>query len=207
MQPLIKVCGLTRQEDLTLVEKLGFDFAGFIFASKSPRFLQPVKAASLTSSSIKRVGVFVDASVEEIVATMQQANLHLAQLHGLYSVSDCERIGVERVIKVFWPERYKNIQDFQHELDSYTEACSMFLCDAGTSGGGSGKPFDWSVLDKIKPLRPMMLSGGLTPALALTAWQQAGGSLAGLDVNSGVEEHPGIKNRVLLESLRANFVI
>ena len=101
----IKVCGITRQSDLSTAMGMGAHFCGFIFHPGSPRYIAPSRAAALDSALIRRVGVFVNQNAEEIMDIMKTARLEFAQLHGAHSLDCARRIGPEKVIRVLWPDR------------------------------------------------------------------------------------------------------
>lgn len=202
-KPLIKVCGLTRQADLQQVEAAGFDYAGFIFAVHSPRAISPEQAQNLISYRVRRVGVFTDTPVHAIGGIMEMARLDFAQLHGPYSPEDCKAIGPQRVIRVLWPESYASPQAFAADIALFSPYAAMFVLDAGKEGGGSGKLVDWGLASHMAFAKPALLAGGIGPFNARAAWHTVRGTLAGLDVNSGVENAPGCKSERLLRALAA----
>lgn len=186
---LIKFCGLTRQEDCDMARELGANFCGFIFHPKSPRFIPPEKAAHLRCGPSARVGVFTGNDAGEIVATARAAHLDYVQLHGNQPEAVAKAIGLP-VIRVLWPERHGSIQELSGFASGF--GADYFLLDAGKSGGGSGKALDFATLADIRLTAPWLLAGGLdagniTEALAAC-------SPAGLDINSGVESAPGLKD-------------
>jgi phosphoribosylanthranilate isomerase len=192
----IKVCGLTRQEDIDVCRELGADLAGFIFHPKSPRSVDPERAASLETGKLLRVGVFVRQDPKEVLAIMEACRLDLAQLHGDQDEGFCARLGPDRVIRTFWPQRYQGVWDLQQGLDRYAPCCAWFLLDAGLSGGGHGARIQAPWLRKgLRFERPWILAGGLGP-------ESLGAGLAlapdGVDLNSGVESAPGVKDRQAL---------
>ena len=189
---LIKVCGLTRAQDVAACLELGIDLTGFIFHNPSPRCIKPEQAAALPRGRAMRVGVFVHQSPEEVLHIMDQGGLDLAQLHGSYSLSDCRQIGPERVIKTFWPKRHAEAVSFQHELDTYAHACRYVLLDSGISGGGHGQLTHAPWLSEVIFPCPWILAGGLGPDSALV--QVLNLKPDGIDLNSGVESAPGIKD-------------
>lgn len=196
----LKICGMKEQADLSHAAELGFDFCGFIFHEKSPRNIQPERAAGLETGKMRRIGVFVNQKAEEINGIMRLARLDFAQLHGSQSSEDIRAIGPGRVIRVLWPARYATVRELEAEAERYE--CALFLLDSGASGGGSGTRIDWKALAGLKLPAPWILAGGLGPgnlaeALSLCKpW--------GLDFNSGVEDGPGIKNHAkMLAAVRA----
>lgn len=195
---LIKICGLTRQEDLDLASRLCVQFCGFIFHSKSPRCIAPEQAARLESGSMRRVGVFVEQEAEEIRQIMQAARLDLAQLHGGQSLECALAVGAERVIRVIWPDRYTHRAVLHAELLKHARACAFYLLDAGTAGGGSGRRLEWRDLSGLRPPRPWLLAGGLSADNVRQALRQC--APGGVDFNSGIEEAPGLKNAQKLQA-------
>ena len=195
---LIKICGLTRQEDLSLAAELHFDFAGFIFYPKSPRYIDPGRCALLDSGKLKRVGVFVDQDVDTICRVAEVARLDYVQLHGKYGIDEALKIGSERVIRVLWPERYGHRATLYKDLITFADSCAFFLFDAGVNKGGSGIPFDWELIAGITFPKPWFLAGGLSPRNIDQVYAL---SPAGLDVNSGVESSAGIKDAEKMKAL------
>jgi phosphoribosylanthranilate isomerase len=198
-RPLVKVCGMTRMVDVELCVDLGVDLLGFIFHEKSPRNADPDFVASVKTGKASKVGVFVNRTVEEVLATMDRCGLHAAQLHGGQDVDFCWKIGPDRVIRAFWPDTYPSSQALLRDLENYSEVCGHFLLDAGVKGqGGTGNSIDFGMLQDIEIQTPWFLAGGLGPdnlreALAVHP--------SGLDINSGVEKAPGIKDETKLREV------
>jgi phosphoribosylanthranilate isomerase len=188
---LIKVCGLTTEDDLKVCQVMGVDLTGFIFHSPSPRNVDPGLVGSWKKKKELRVGVFVNQKPEEILEIFDAARLDLAQLHGGQSPDVCLAVGALRVIRTFWPERFDDPEDFQLEIDRFKDVCRYFLFDAGKSTGGHGRSILSPWLGRIKNPEPFFLAGGLGPEnignLPVTG-------MAGLDLNSGVELSPGRKD-------------
>lgn len=193
----VKVCGLTRDRDVRLCLELGVHYTGFIFVPESPRYITPEAAARLPRGRALRVGVFAGQSAREILAVMRVAGLDYAQLHGGEAHSLCSQVGRERVIKTLWPDRV-GLDALHEEMKEFAPVCSMFLMDAGSSGGGSGRTFDWSRFQEFSPPRPWFLAGGLHPGNIQEAMRCC--APHALDCNSGLETRPGIKDE---EKLRA----
>jgi len=193
---LIKVCGLTRAEDVDACEDLGIDLLGFIFHPKSPRSVAPEQVAGFPRGTALRVGVFVRQPREDVREIMDRAGLDLAQLHGGYTPSDCRHIGRERVIKTFWPMRHSGPETLVQEMESFAASCRYLLLDSGTSGGGHGQTTRAPWLSGASFPCPWILAGGLGPdtvrhqLLELTP--------NGVDLNSDVESSPGIKDAGLI---------
>ncbi len=189
---LIKVCGLTRQEDAKACMELGVDLTGFIFHPPSPRNVDPAHAAGIETGRAVRVGVFVRQDLEETASIMQKAGLDLAQLTGDQDPEFCKALGPERVMRVFWPERYPDRASLEKDLARFEGAARYVLLDAGTSGGGHGRSLNFSGLKGLNSPAPWFLAGGLGPDNLAKA--MAGCNPNGVDLNSGVESAPGIKD-------------
>ena len=189
---LVKVCGLTRQDDVDAAARLGADFCGFIFHRASPRYVSPGQAIRLRSGGMRRVGVFVEQDAGEIVRIMREADIDLAQLHGAQSVECALAVGRERVIRVIWPDRYMHRALLYNEIRRYADSCAFYLLDAGLAGGGSGARLEWQDLNGIKIARPWFLAGGLNAGNVERAVAQC--LPGGVDFNSGIEDAPGVKN-------------
>lgn len=198
-RPLVKVCGMTRMEDVELCMELGVDLLGFIFHPKSPRNADPDFVASVKTGRITKVGVFVDQPHEEVIEIMDRCGLHAAQLHGKQDIHFCWRIGPDRVIKVFWPDTYQSADALASDLDRFAEASGHFLLDAGKAcQGGTGQTIDFGILQDIEIQTPWFLAGGIGPhnidqVLTLEP--------PGIDINSGVECEPGIKDETKLRAV------
>lgn len=204
---LIKICGLRDTENIRAVSALGIDLTGFIFWPGSPRHVRTsdiLPEAEPSGFRPGRVGVFVDQEVSLIVQTARQARLSHLQLHGHESPSEIARLrealqrtGLEQVgiIKAISVEKAADL-----DLRRY-DVCrpDLWLFDTKCAGrGGSGKKFDWSVLESYHGPVPFLLSGGIGPgdAQALNSLQHP--MLAGIDLNSRFETAPGIKDVDLL---------
>jgi phosphoribosylanthranilate isomerase len=208
MSLLVKVCGMTLPEQVAALDELGVDLLGFIFAAKSPRRVAPEHVASIPRGRAKRVGVFVEQDADEVRRIMEVAGLDFAQLHAGQDQNFCRAVGPERVIKVFWPQRYlvdapstgqngmpdtaDALQALERDMARFADCCSLMLLDSGTSGGGHGKSLDFTALAGLSAPKPWLLAGGLSQDNAAQAIGQA--HPAGLDLNSGVEISPGIKD-------------
>lgn len=215
---LVKVCGMTREQDALLCAELGADLLGFIFHPGSPRNTTPEFPAGLKLPGVRKVGVFVGQNPVEALQIMAAGRLDLAQLHGGQTESFCQalatRIGPERIIKVFWPEKAVSLAAFQAELDRFAPYCGLMLVDAGSGGGGHGRVIGGKgggkggeILAQARFPRPWLLAGGLGPdnvSHMLSRYQSVGNGPSGLDLNSGVESAPGIKDAT---KLRAAFSV
>lgn len=169
------------------------DYLGFIFYSKSKRFVgDDFRIPKRLQQSIKRVGVFVNEVTDRILDRASLHRLDYIQLHGSESVEQCEELKARKmgVIKVFSIDQQF---DFA-EVNPYKKVVDYFLFDTKSEGfGGSGKTFDWNLLNNYDQEVPFFLSGGLSPSNILTAKKLMNMNIHAFDVNSGVEKQPGIK--------------
>lgn len=190
-----KVCGMTTAAQAMDVAGAGADLLGFIFHPASPRHVAAALPAGVDTTA-RKVGVFVRQGLEEVLALLAAGRLDLAQLHGGQDVDFCRAVGPARVVRAFWPQKYADAGQLQADLELYAPVCSWFLFDAGSSGGGHGAAFDWTVLRGIDSPRPWLLAGGLNPgnlAEALAVCRPLP-KFFGVDLNSGVEASPGVKD-------------
>lgn len=189
MKLKIKVCGLRDQTNYREVERLAPDYVGFIFHEASPRFCPYPPTGSDGTS---RVGVFVNETLETIVAKAAECSLDAIQLHGDETPELC--LALKRrnlpVIKAF---RVSETFDLSR-IGSF-EFCDYFLFDAyGDSYGGSGNQFDWQILAEYRGDVPFFLSGGIGPADVETIRKLDHPRFFGVDINSRFEIAPGFKN-------------
>ncbi len=186
----IKICGITRDEDLHAAVDLGADALGFVFYPPSPRFLDDGRAAELARQVppfVTRVGLFVNAPVEVVRATLAAVPLDLLQFHGEESPEYCAGFGMPFVKAA----RVRPGLDLVEYALSFPSARGLLL-DAYVEGyGGAGQTFDWSLIPRALPL-PVILSGGLTVANVGEAVRAL--RPAAVDVSSGVEAGKGIKD-------------
>jgi len=181
------------------------DYLGFIFYQSSPRYVgDDFEIPQGVDSKIKRVGVFVNESTELIVRLVKKHRLDAVQLHGEESPSQCQSLkalGVE-VIKVF---SIDNAFDFS-SLTSYETVVDYFLFDTkGKLRGGNGIPFDWRRIENYKGHVPFFLSGGIGIENVAALKKLEHKQLFAIDVNSGIEDRPGFKNKGKLDELLAKL--
>ena len=189
-QVKVKVCGMTSLKDALVAVEGGADAVGFIFYKKSPRSvtMKTVREIVLELPPfVDTVGVFVDETAEQINKTADYCNLDIIQLHGDESPIFCKKIR-RKVIKAF---RIKDMQSVK-KLSSFQ--VSGFLLDTFSEKlhGGTGKVFDWNLALPAKKFGPVIMAGGLTPNNVQQAVRQI--RPYGVDVCSGVESEPGIKD-------------
>jgi phosphoribosylanthranilate isomerase len=188
----IKVCGITCQEDARMAVAAGADGLGFIFVEQSPRLVEPDMVRAITEELppfVDRIGVFLDEEIDVIKEIVHYCHLTLVQLHGSESPEYCRKIS-SQVIKAF----SIRTESDSEELAAYADAASGFLLDTyhKDMAGGTGKAFDWKLVEQVKPPGPVILAGGLTPENVGEAIRQV--KPFAVDVNSGVEYQPGRKD-------------
>jgi phosphoribosylanthranilate isomerase len=187
----IKICGITRIEDALCAAESGADAVGFIFHEASPRYIAPERAKEIIAAlpaGIATVGVFVNREAEEVAQTVEDCGIDLIQLHGDESPEYCRRFPPERVIKAVFLRTPEDLR----ALDAYD--VRAFLADFREAGryGGTGKRADWGLAARLEKTHPLILAGGLCienigEALAAVA-------PGAVDINSGCERTPGIKD-------------
>ncbi|KUJ95970.1 MAG: phosphoribosylanthranilate isomerase [Desulfonauticus sp.] len=190
---LVKVCGLRQAEEVKALVEMGVDLLGFIFYPQSPRYLAPQEAAQVMPfcSQGKRVGVFVNNRVEEIVNISEIARLDYVQLHGAQDLEFCKELHFLKLIKVMWPEKYTRAKDLERDLKLFAPWVEYFLFDAGGFGGGHGRVIKQGVWEQFLADYPIILAGGIGPH---NIEQVLKYKPMGVDLNSGVEIAPGRKD-------------
>jgi phosphoribosylanthranilate isomerase len=186
----IKICGITREEDLRAAIELGADALGFVFYPPSPRFLSDARAAELARGMppfVTLVGLFVNEDAATVRRILKQIPLQLLQFHGEEDAAYCRQFGLPYIKAA----RVRPGLDLLEYAASFPDARGLLL-DAYVEGyGGVGQTFDWNLIPRNLPL-PLILSGGLDAAnvddalRTLRPWA--------VDVSSGVESSKGIKD-------------
>lgn len=189
------MCGMKFSDNISEIALLQPDFMGFIFYEKSPRNFE--NDIPDLPKSINKVGVFVNASFEEILEKTIKFQLDLVQLHGDESPEFCHLLQQNKikVIKAFSIDSQFNF----NELNNYTKFCGYFLFDTkGNNYGGNGYTFDWSVLENYKLDKPYFLSGGIgienldeVQEFLTTSYSK---NCIAIDCNSKLEISPGLKS-------------
>lgn len=187
-------------ENIKAVATLHPDFMGFVFYPKSPRFAEPLDVSVLNSlpPTIKKIGVFVNENLENILTTVYKYNLDGVQLHGTEMMKMCRKLRKAGliVIKAFPVAEAYNFKVTKR----YEGTCNYFLFDTKTdSYGGSGVKFDWGILDEYVGKTPFLLSGGIEADDAEAILKIEHPKFAGIDLNSKFEIKPGEKNLELLK--------
>ncbi|MCB5195233.1 phosphoribosylanthranilate isomerase [Deefgea salmonis] len=199
MRTRIKICGLRDAATARQVALLGADAIGLVFYPPSPRHVSVALAAEIVAALpvfVASVGLFVNASVENVSAVLEKVPLDLLQFHGDEDLAFCSQFG-RPFIKALRVKPGINLLEYAASFVS--PLCRGILLDAWVDGvpGGTGESFDWQALPNEWPL-PLILSGGLHPenvAAAIACVQPWA-----VDVSSGVEQCKGIKDLVLVES-------
>ncbi|MEO7175867.1 MAG: phosphoribosylanthranilate isomerase [Saprospiraceae bacterium] len=184
-------------ENISEISSLQPDLMGFIFYIKSKRFVGKnfsKDAMKLIPERVKKVGVFVNESFENIMAKYETYELDLLQLHGDESVQLCQQLWDKHIPVI----KAMPVDDgFEPDLlKAYQPYCSYFLFDTKTAGfGGSGQTFDWRNLEKYKLETPFLLSGGLGIENIEEVLNLEHPMLQAVDLNSRIESKPGLKER------------
>ncbi|MBT7957308.1 MAG: phosphoribosylanthranilate isomerase [Rhodospirillaceae bacterium] len=202
----VKICGLDRAESVDTAVSFGADYVGFVFYPPSPRNLSAADAAPLIArvpETVSRVGLFVDPTDAEIEAVLENSELDLIQLHGaetparLQEIKQLTSLPTMKVIKLA-------SQDDLAGAVEYYDSADRLLFDAkpptemtNALPGGNALVFDWELLRDAKIPLPWMLAGGLTSENLAEA-VAISGAIA-IDVSSGVEDSPGVKNLTRIE--------
>lgn len=195
---IVKVCGITEIDQFGWLEKHNTEMIGLNFYQKSKRYIKDLSLIEKSTNS-KKVGVFVNSTYDEVISKFNEFCLDIVQLHGNESAEFCNQVAKEiPVIKAFGVDT-----DFSFDnLESYSDGVAYFLFDTKSkSFGGSGRKFEWSKLSEYKLNKPFILSGGITlndiPEILKLEFK----ALAGIDVNSGFEKRPGIKDLEKIEMM------
>jgi phosphoribosylanthranilate isomerase len=200
-KPRVKICGITRDDDARAAVNAGAHALGFVFHPASPRYITPERAASIIGGLppfVTAVGVFVNRSKKEIEKVVATAGLHVIQLHGQESPDDCQGYGrpVIKALRLAAGRPLPNLAD-------YPVAGLLVEAEAPGQWGGTGVPLDWERFkDDLEAEAPrvrsrLVLAGGLDPqnvALAANIVRPYA-----VDVSTGVEDEPGIKNHIKIK--------
>ncbi len=200
----VKICGITKPDQGKAIAELGATTLGFICVQSSPRFITPqdIQAViELLPITVERIGVFANASLEEISQTLSEVQLTGIQLHGSESLEFCDRLRqlfpqleIIKAIRVKTPEALNLAQTYIDHVDT-------LLLDAyhPQQLGGTGHTLDWNSLQQFRPSIRWLLAGGLTPDNVLEALNLL--KPDGIDLSSGVEQSPGDKDLAKVRQL------
>lgn len=192
---IIKVCGMREEQNISDLEKLDIDWMGMIFWSGSKRYVS--RPPSRLPQRVKKVGVFVDASLDDIRQHVSDYQLDIIQLHGHETPAFLETLKPLTLIKAF------NIADASdlEKTKAYEGIADYFLFDTkGKIVGGNGEKFDWTVLTAYEGATPFLLSGGIGPDDVQKVKQFHHQKCIGIDLNSRFESAPGLKDIVQLQT-------
>jgi phosphoribosylanthranilate isomerase len=193
-------------ENISQISRLEVNWMGFIFYEKSPRCVRTIDGMArnhpinkaIENDSMKKVGVFVNATYRQMVETAAAHGLNYLQLHGNESPELCQALREQGffVIKAFSVGAAADLQ----RTNEYENCADFFLFDTKCAGyGGSGKQFDWSMLASYQGKTPFLLSGGIHPGSIEAIKNFTHPQFAGIDLNSGFEIEPGLKDADKLE--------
>ena len=193
----VKICGITRLEDAQAAVSAGANALGFVFWPKSPRYVDPARAREIVATlpeSVNAVGVFVDQPADEVNEIADVVGLGAVQLHGGEN-QDYVRAMTRPVMKAVAVDGANPPQ-----VDAWPPSVGVLLdVHDPVKKGGTGKTVDWAMAAEVAKRRQVVLAGGLTP-------ENVGEAIArvqpfGIDVSSGVESEPGIKDHGRLKAL------
>lgn len=198
-----KVCGMKEADNIARVLNLEPDYMGFIFYRKSPRYVGEDWAGPGNGfpGSTKKVGVFVNEEMDRVVELAAKYQLEYLQLHGHETPDYCRLLSQQglAVIKVTNPANLKEVK----RLDQFKPWVEFFLFDTpGKQFGGTGKSFDWSLLEHYDNQVPVFLSGGISLENVQKVAELTRLNLSAVDVNSCFETRPGFKDVTKLKELK-----
>lgn len=200
---LVKICGINSDAAFDAVVEAQADYVGFVFFPPSPRYVTGVEAALLSErhkGGPKRVGLFVNPSVDEIDDILRDISLDILQIHGTPELVAILRDKFGRPV---W--RQIGVES-EADFPAHNEVSDGFLVEAkppkgATRPGGNAVQADWDLLSRFRPVKPWLLAGGLTPANVADGLRQTGAP--GADVSSGVESAPGRKDPAAIKAFIA----
>ena len=207
----VKICGINDEDSMDAAIEAGADYVGLVFFPPSPRAVTPDRAAELVEfapGDVSKVGLFVDPDDATLDQVLTRVRLDLLQLHGHESPERIEAIRLEYGLPVMKVISVASVEDLA-AAEPYLAVTDRLLFDAkppkgAVLPGGNAVSFDWSILTGRKWGVPWMLAGGLTPANVAEAVRISGASA--VDVSSGVESAPGVKDadkiRAFIQAVR-----
>lgn len=194
----IKVCGITQLKQLQQLDGLNIEFAGLIFVKDSPRYVGDTldkEAVKNADFDLKKVGVFKNPEMIDVLDAIDEYGLDVVQLHGEETPEMCEDLSSEvEVIKAFSIDAAT--KDIDALVADYDAVCDYYLFDTKANGesGGTGKQFDWKILSKAKIEKPFFLSGGIGVDDIDKVKRFKHPDYYGVDINSKFEKEPGVKD-------------
>ena len=194
---LLKICGITRPEDMAAAEHAGAAYTGMILVPGTPRFVPRERIPELMAAArCKKVFVVRDMPLPGLNALIAAFRPDAVQLHGSESADYAQSVTGTEVWKAF------NLNSEAVLAEAEVFPCAMVVAD---SGGGTGRPCRWDLAARLASARPVFLGGGITPDNVRDAISQV--RSAGIDVSSGVESAPGIKDHLLIRKLAERIQI
>ena len=194
---LLKICGITRTEDMSAAEQAGAGYTGMILVPGTPRFVPRERIPGLMAAArCKKVFVVRDMPPSELNALIAEFRPDAVQLHGNESADYARGVTGAEVWKAF------NLNSEAALAEAEAFPCAVVVAD---SGGGTGRPCRWDLAARLASVRTIFLGGGITPDNVRDAIAQV--RPAGIDVSSGVESVPGIKDRTLIQKLAERIQI
>lgn len=194
----VKVCGITNIEQAQALDAMGVHYIGFIFYPSSKRYvlnkLSLVDLHNFKTKEAKKVGVFVNEPLDNLLNIVKEAGLDMVQLHGDEDIAYCERVNKQvPVVKVF------RVGSLVPKMDGFDQVADYFLFDTDSAlYGGTGQHFNWEIIKNQIMAKPYFLSGGIGPndikGLEVMQTTKAGKQLWAVDLNSQFETSPGIKD-------------
>lgn len=198
----IKICGITNLADARYASGAMADYLGFIFYDKSPRYIDPAEAGAIINwiEGPEKVGVFVNQSLDDVNRITKESGLDLVQLHGNETLEYCQLIE-KPIIKVIHIIPDYDLEELKAKVLLYSEVAEFLLFDSKIDNqwGGTGKTFDWNILKGITGEKSFFLSGGLNPENLKGAIETV--HPFAVDISSGVEEEPGLKDYDKIEAV------
>lgn len=198
----VKICGITNLEDAKAAVEIGADMLGFNFYPKSPRYISPDAAAKIIDKLpgfVDIVGVFVNASIDEIKHSIIDGRLNWVQLHGDESPQFCREIAAHSFIKTLKAIRVKDESSIKF-AEKYSTDAILFDAFDPKRYGGTGIAFNWNIIGNIT--KRVFLAGGINPENVKKALDLG---VYGIDVCSGIESEPGKKDHVKMKKLFENI--
>lgn len=199
----VKICGITTLEDARFASGALADYLGFVFYEESPRYVEPARAGAIRNwiEGLRCVGVFVNQPLDDVNMIARQTGVDLVQLHGNETPAYCQLVE-KPVIKALHVDSDATAGTLSKDVRRYEDAADYLLFDTKVEGewGGTGRSFDWDILEEVSGNLPFFLAGGITPKNVKAACEAV--VPHAVDVSSGVEAgRPGIKDYDKIDEL------
>ena len=191
MKTKVKICGITNLKNALEATEIGADALGFVFFKDSPRYIEPKEARKIISklpAFVLRVGLFVNASKEEVLSAISDSKVNMLQFHGDEDENFCNQFNLPYIKAIAFTDSL-NLLEYCRLYDS--SAAILIDTFSNHKRGGTGKTFNWNLFPKKLPL-PVIIAGGLDSSNVQTLINII--NPYGVDVSSGVEQKKGIKD-------------